>query len=190
MDANLLSAGKLVKEGYAAVLKRNILPGKDVIVTRDNQVVATGLLSHDNMFQMDGRVQETQVLESTRKTDERHIGHTRNCTCDICLQAKRRKSNKNTNKSTKYDINENLSVDMQGPLNVTSIDQAKYDMKIVDTASNYITSIPTTDKSARTTANIMRFYIKSSERQTGNRIKFIATDGGLEFYGDFLQLLT
>ena len=52
--------------------------------------------------------------------------------------------------------------------------------------SLYLGSFPNQHQSSETTAKVMN---KRSERQTGNRLKNVATDGGSEFYGEFLNLL-
>ena len=78
---------------------------------------------------------------------------------------------------------------MQGPISIKGTDGAKYNMKLVDSHSKYITAVPTLDKSSITTRNIFNYFLKSNERKTGKRIKYVASDGGTEFYGEFLDLL-
>ena len=50
-------------------------------------------------------------------------------------------------------------------------------------------TVPTLDKSSITTKNIFDYFVKRNERETGKRIKYVTTDGGTEFYGEFLNLL-
>jgi hypothetical protein len=42
LDSNLLSAGKLIKEGYEIQLKKEIKHGVDVIVKKNNKEILTG----------------------------------------------------------------------------------------------------------------------------------------------------
>ena len=52
LDANSLSAGKLVNVGYFAVLKRNIHPGIDLEIKEDSKLVATGHVTTNNMIRL------------------------------------------------------------------------------------------------------------------------------------------
>ena len=186
LDANLLSAGKLVKEGYAAVLKRNISPGTDVKIFKDNKTVATGHITANNMIKLDGQMHE---VKKTTIEEHKEFGHLGKCECRTCLEAKRRKMNIVKGKGREYKPLENISVDMQGPISIKAVDGSKYNMKMVDSKSKYVTVVPTSNKKSITTANIYDYFLKRNERATGNRVKFTATDGGTEFYGSFLDLL-
>ena len=78
---------------------------------------------------------------------------------------------------------------MQAPISIQGVDGSRYNLKLVDSNSKYITVIPTIDKSSRTTSEIYEYFIDRNERVTGKKIKYTATDGGTEFYGEFLDLL-
>jgi hypothetical protein len=109
--------------------------------------------------------------------------------CDKCIEASRRQKNKSKGKGREYKVLEKVSVDTQGPFSIKGIDGSKYNLKIVDSNSKYITTVLLPNKSSDTTAKVMEHFMKRSERQTGNRLKNVATDGGTEFYGEFLDLL-
>lgn len=196
LDANMLSAGKLIKEGYAAVLKKNIQPGIDIEIKKNDEIMATGHVTENNMIQLNKNMKENnENTEKSMKTvtlqDHIKFGHQgQSEDCKTCIEAKRRKKNTVKGKGREYQPLEKISMDMQGPMSVKGIDGAKYNMKIVDSLSNYITVVPTIDKSSNTTANILEYFIKRNERQTGKKVKFAVTDGGTEFYGEFLDLIT
>ena len=191
LDANLLSAGKLIKEGYAAVLKRNIKPGIDLEIKKDGNTIATGQVTSNNMLQINEPITELEHVTRKSQSFENHVkfAHLGKCECSTCMEAKRRKSNINKGKRSEVQPLEKISVDIQGPLSIKGIDGSRYNLKIVDAYSKYVTVIPTLDKSSKTTANIYDFYIKHNERKVGRKIKYTMTDGGTEFYGEFLDLI-
>ena len=194
LDATLLSGGKLIKENYAVVLRKNLDGNKDLKIYQDNSnlnlqitgdVVATGHIDAKNMVKIDEPIQE--VVMKTALS----CGHTfADSTCTNCLQASRRRKNKSKSKGRKdYKTLEKVSIDTQGPFSVKGIDGSRYNLKIVDSKSKYITTILMPNKTSKTTADIFQHFIKRSERQTGYPLKTVATDGGTEFYGDFLDVL-
>ena len=168
LDANLLSAGKLVKEGYAAVLKRNIIPGVDLTITKDNQTIATGYVTSNNMLEINETMKETSshnIKKTDAMIDHKIHAHLGSCECTICLEAKRRKSNVSKGKGRTYDSMEKISVDMQGPISIKGVDGSRYNMKMVDAKSKYITIVPTIDKTSKTTADIYTYFIKRKEKR-------------------------
>lgn len=190
LDANLISAGKLIKEGYTAIMRKDIEPGVDIQIKKDETLVATGHVTGNNMIQINENL--TEILETTRKTtllDHQKEGHIGKSDCPICIEAKRRKLNTVKGKGRQYEPLEKISIDMQGPLSIQGIDGSRYNMKIVDSKSKYVTVIPTTDKTSSTTRGILEYYVDRNERDLGKKVKYAATDGGTEFYGEFLDLL-
>jgi predicted transcriptional regulator len=186
LDANLISAGKLINEGYSAILKKGLKPNVDVIVKKNNNEVAEGYIDSKNMIKLHGHLEEeNNEDEVTRKS----IGHVK-CSCEICMEAKARKKNTSKGKGRTYEPLEKVSVDTQGPIQIRGIDGSKYNLKMVDSNSKYITAVPMMDKSAASTTEVISHFIKNNERKVEKKVKYIATDGGTEFYGDFLKLLS
>ena len=190
LDANLISAGKLIKDGFSATLKKDIEPGVDIQIKKNEEIVATGHITENNMIQMNERLIE--ISENARKTDlvdHQKGGHIGKSDCPTCLEGKRRKLNTLKKKGNTYQPLEKISIDMQGPISIQGIDGSRYNMKLVDSRSKYITVVPTIDKTSSTTSGIYEHYIDRNERQIGKKIKYTATDGGTEFYGEFLDML-
>jgi hypothetical protein len=171
-------------------MEKNIKQGVDTIIYKDDQVVAEGHVTENNMIQMNAPMIETNEFENEQiQKTEQNIGHVNNCTCLICLEAKRRRLNVKRKKGRQYDILEKVSMDMQGPISIKATDGSRYNGKLVDSHSKYITMITTKDKTSSTTKNIFEWYLKRNERQTGRKLKYVATDGGTEFYGKFLDFI-
>ena len=67
LDANLLSAGKLIKEGYSITINQDITPGVDIEIKKENEIVATGHITENNMIELNLEIIE--LNEITRKTN-------------------------------------------------------------------------------------------------------------------------
>ncbi len=170
LDANLISAGKLIIDGYSATMKKDITPGVDIEIKKNEKVVATGDITENNMMELYHQMEEeTEIIRKTEITDHIKNGHQGNCECHIYIEAKRRRKNTVKGKEKNYEPLEKISIDMQGHISIQGIDGSRYNMKLVDSCSNYMTVIPTLDKSSKTTSEIYDYFIKRNERTIGKK---------------------
>ncbi len=155
------------------------------------KIVGTGNLEINNLMKINEKLSET-TWKSTSTSDWKcRYGHPllENEEFLVRLEAKRRKKNQIKGKGKDYDVLIGESVfGYSRTIFLTGIEKLKYNLKIVDSKYKYITTILTLDKSATTTRNVFEFYLKN-ERQLGKKIKKVLTDGGIEFYEDFLNSL-
>ena len=195
LDSNLMSGGKLIKDGYCAILKKDENKN-DLKIYKDDkslhldikgEIVATGHINDNNMIKLN----EPLVTNNYLAYKTCKYGHelTDAKECVNCLTAIRRRNNVPKRKGRTYDPLEKISLDTQGPFSIKGIDGSKYNLKLVDSKSKYITTVLMTTKSSTVTKNIFEHYLKRMQRQTAKTLKKVSTDGGSEFYGDFLDFL-
>ena len=194
LDANLISGGKLINTQHIAILRKS-KDGKDLKIYKDNKnlkinisgdLISTGTINDNNMIVINAPLTE-RTWKTTLSCDIGHQYEKKKCL--LCMEASQRQKNTSKGKGRDYEVLEKISIDTQGPFSIKGIDGSRYNLKIVDSNSKYISTILMPNKTSETTSNIIDYYIKRTERQTGKRLKKIATDGGTEFYGAFLDTL-
>jgi hypothetical protein len=204
----ILSGSQIIKQGKKIVIELDPIMNDDVKIFDGEDLVATGTLKND-MLVMNGDFIPAKKTFTAQQAPSPHVIELNNCfailsleehrrfghlgtpkeNCEECLLNKRRKRNVPKISSKPSAVLEKISVDLQGPFPVKAIDGSRLNMKIVDNHSGYIKMETIADRESSTCEEVIKRYVNRSERQTGNRVKIIQTDGGTEFNGSFLGYL-
>jgi len=110
--------------------------------------------------------------------------------CDDCFVAKSKRNNISKGvEKTPHKLLDVVEIDIQGPFPIIANDGTNYNIKMIDSRSNflYYTTVPDT-KSTTAMDKFMTFKARI-EKQTGLEIKRVRTDGGPEVMGEFLAYL-
>ena len=110
--------------------------------------------------------------------------------CETCILTKsNQKAKRKLPRGDAPSLLEVTQIDIQGPFPVMAIDGTSSNIKLIDGHSGYIKMETIANKSASTTADVLRRYKSRMETRTGQHLKTIAVDSGTEFDGGFLALI-
>jgi hypothetical protein len=209
-DCDLVSGTQLMNDGYTLIMKDEKLS-----IMKNGETICIGTLNSNNLIELQPiallttstttdpapdpapqPVQTEQIPQPNPKpklTLQEHVrlGHFGTPTepCIVCTTAKRRKHNI-PHLGHKVDQPlELIEMDIQGPFPLPDDEGNKSNVKLVDHNTTYVKCETIPDKSALTMAKIFKRYQARMERRTGKKIKFVRTDSGTEFAGEFLNHL-
>jgi len=109
--------------------------------------------------------------------------------CLPCSLGKSKRPNIPHSSRNEHFLLEIISSDTQGPFPVVALDGTKNNIKFVDSRSKYCKMETLTDRLALTVLGAFKRFQARMERRTGLKIKYIRTDGGTEYMGEFLDYL-
>ena len=99
--------------------------------------------------------------------------------CEGCIKGKMHRKSFKSVTPRDVEIGEALHCDLQGPINIPSLNGSKLALVIKDEKSNYRSVYFQKFKSD--TCDNLEDFIKFTEKMTGNKVKIIRTDNGKEF---------
>ena len=109
--------------------------------------------------------------------------------CDECSKGKlRRKNIPKTSNEREFLPGEALVTDCWGPTKNPGMNGERYFILIIDKSSNYMVTVPIRNKSECT--QIVIQYAAWVQRQTGNKLRVLKSDGGGEFCNKTMQNFT
>lgn len=194
---NLLSVGKLTRNGYKVIFSKDSVKISGPNFTIDGQKM-------NNLYLVDLELSESKASElnyvNTKEQTSlwhRRLGHLNRKSlkmlglpvsddqCEKCLEGKaKRQSFNRVVKSTKH-IGELIHSDISGPVKQTTNEGHKYFQVIVDDYSHFCMVYLLKEKS-EAGENLIN-YIKLVRTQFGNKTKRLRVDNGGEFTSKYLQ---
>jgi hypothetical protein len=109
--------------------------------------------------------------------------------CPICETTKGRQGNIPKVSLTSFAPGEAIQFDSQGPFRTTAFDGSRCNMKAIDVGSGEIEYSTVLSVNSKESLSLLNSCLSKLERRTGNKVKYVYTDDGTEFMGDFLQRL-
>jgi hypothetical protein len=134
-------------------------------------------------------ISENVIQNVVTNSEHERLGHfgTPPLPCNTCIQCKRRKRNIRKKANAPKDLLDVVEIDIQGPFPHADSEGNFMNVKLVDHQSGYVKCEMITTKNSSTMCDIFRRYQARMERRTGKSIKYVRTDSGTEFDGDFLK---
>jgi hypothetical protein len=105
--------------------------------------------------------------------------------CEGCAIGKLTRSPYPLPNNRRYEKLELVHSDLCGPLQEVSVGGNKWFVTFIDDATRFCRVYAIPDKRAATVLNAFKIYKAWAENESGNKIKSLRTDGGLEYTGMF-----
>jgi hypothetical protein len=127
-----------------------------------------------------------QSLENSKVLGMEILGRKSDGVCVDCLKGKQQRQRfHNSQKET--SVLERVYVDLMGPMSIPTINGETYVLTADDGGSSFHHVILLKSKMAEETLKWLEYFHTMAERQTGQKLKCIQTDNGMEFCNSLWQ---